>query len=296
MAAALSKKTEKKRALAHEGHVVQSRYFFFETRPQSKAELAIVFGGHEKCAPDFEIKRNTYPYFVIEIPVHGRCKLNVEKREYELRKGVIGGFMPGMKHHYKSDPATPMEHIFIAFTGTRAKELFRTLGLDKNNVMPLSKPGEMLYLAETILKKGLQKNEWTQQLCASYLLALLLEQSADLSDSEVSSTLSKRTYQHCRKYIDENFSHIVGPGQVAKACDINVRYLSRLFKQFAKITPHEYIMRLKLNKAASLLLMSNLRVRDIAGQVGFEDPYHFSRNFKKFHGRSPRHYRDAHLK
>lgn len=288
-------KTEKKRALALEGHVQESRYFFFDTRPQSKAELAIVFGGHEKCATDFEIKRNTYPYYVIEIPISGRCFLGVDGREYTLEKGTIGGFMPGMEHHYKSEQADPMEHIFVVFTGRRAGELFRISGLDKTNVMPLSKPGEMVYLAEMILKKGLQKNEWTQQLCASYLQALLLEQSADQAVSETASTLSRKAYLRCRRYIDDNFSTCISPGHVAQACDVNVRYMARLFKNFGKVTPHDYIMRLKLNKAASLLLMSNMKVSDIAIQVGFEDPYHFSRNFKKFHGMSPQHYRNRHL-
>jgi len=54
-------------------------------------------------------------------------------------------------------------------------------------------------------------------------------------------------------------------------------------------------MRLKLNKAASLLLTSSRPVHEVAAQVGFEDPYHFSRNFKKFHGLSPRNYRLAHI-
>jgi transcriptional regulator GlxA family with amidase domain len=54
-------------------------------------------------------------------------------------------------------------------------------------------------------------------------------------------------------------------------------------------------MRLKLNLAATLLLTTSRPVHKIAEQVGFEDPYHFSRNFKKFHGFSPRNYRLAHI-
>ena len=284
-----------RRALALEGHVTDAQYYFFDTPPQSKTPLAIVFGGHEKCAPDFEIKRNTYPYYVIEFPLSGCCRLSVENREYELKKGMIGGFMPGMRHHYHSTSGNPMEHIFIVFTGIRARDLFRMTGLDTQNVMALPKPGEMLYLAETILKKGLEKSEWTQQLCIHYLQALLLELADRPGESTQTATLSHKTYQKCRKYIDNHFSLLIGPGEVADACDVNVRYMARLFKQFAKITPYEYLMLLKLNKAAGLLLMSNLTIAEVAGHVGFEDPYHFSRNFKKFHGRSPRHYRDTHL-
>ena len=135
---------EDKDPLALDAHVVESRYFFFHTSPNPNTELAIIFGGHEKCAPDFEIRRKTYPYFVIEIPLSGSCFFSVEDRNYELKRGTIGVLMPGMEHHYKSDPDNPMEHIFIIFDGTKAKELFHITGLDKKNVMTLAKPGEML--------------------------------------------------------------------------------------------------------------------------------------------------------
>ncbi len=71
--------------------------------------------------------------------------------------------------------------------------------------------------------------------------------------------------------------------------------MSRLFKQYQNITPWEHIMRLKLNKAATLLLTSDLPVKTIARSIGFEDQYHFSRNFKKFYGYSPQKYRKIHI-
>ncbi|RKY06254.1 MAG: hypothetical protein DRP56_07760 [Planctomycetota bacterium] len=103
------------------------------------------------------------------------------------------------------------------------------------------------------------------------------------------------TYLQCKRYIDDNFSKISSPQEVADQCGINPRYMSTLFKRHCHTPPHEYVMRLKLNKAANLLLASMLSVKEIAYQVGFDDPYHFSRSFKKFHGLSPKHYRYKHI-
>ena len=286
---------EKKTNLALEGHVSESKYFFFDTDPRQKQELAIIFGGFEKCAPDFEIKRKTYPYYVIEVATKGRCSLEIENKQYELKKGHLGGFAPGISHHYKCDKNNPMEHVFVAFTGLEASLLFKKSDLLKGNVVSLLKPSDILYLAESILKKGLEKTELSHQLCCVYLKALLLEQGSSLALSGRSDTLAMDSYRKCRKYIDENFSALFSPIEVAEACSINIRYMSRLFKKHGDITPHEYIMRLKLNKAGGLLLTTNLSVREVGYQIGFKDPYHFSRNFKNFHGVSPRHFRDAHL-
>lgn len=51
----------------------------------------------------------------------------------------------------------------------------------------------------------------------------------------------------------------------------------------------------KLNKAANLLLTTEDKVKEIADQVGFDDPCHFSKNFKQFHGLSPNLYPKAHM-
>ena len=247
---------EKTLNLALEGHVLKSTYFFFDTDPKALRKLAIVFGGFEKCASDFEIKRRTYPFYVLEIPLRGKCHLSINNQSYELKKGTFGGFIPGIEHHYKCDTLTPMEHIFIAFTGYQARELFEHCSLNHGAVINLSKTGETLYLAEAILKKGLEKTEYSHQLCCSCLRTLLLEQASQLAHPGQSASTSTETYRQCRRYIDEHFSTVFSPADVADAHGINVRYLARLFRRFGNITPHDYIMRLKLNEVITLTTLS----------------------------------------
>jgi AraC-like DNA-binding protein len=281
--------------LALEGQTSEAEYFFFDTCPEEKQNLSIMFGGFEKCAPAFEINRESFPYYVIEIPTKGRCSLEIEGNQYELKKGSLGGFSPGIPHHYKCDKNDPVEHIFIAFSGSEASDLFKQSSLSKNNVIPLKRPSYSLFLAESILNKGLEKTEFSHQLCCVYLKALFLEQSSGLVPSGHSDALAMNRYWKCRKYIDENYSSILSVAGVASTCSIDIRYMSRLFKKYADITPHKYIMQLKLSEAANLLLTTNLSVSEIGYLVGFEDPYHFSRNFKNLYSLSPLHYRKAHL-
>ena len=169
---------------------------------------------------------------------------------------------------------------------SRADDIMQKSGLSENGCIELARTGENLNLIETILKWGLEKTEFSQQICSSYLKALLLEQAA-IPQTDKTTPQALITYRKCRAYIDRSFSSIVTPSQAANACDVNIRYMSRLFKKYGSITPGQYVMRLKLNKSAGLLLTSKLTIADIACLVGFDDPYHFSRNFKAFHGVSP---------
>ena len=68
---------------------------------------------------------------------------------------------------------------------------------------------------------------------------------------------------------------------------LSVPHFSRIFKNQTGYSPMDYFIHLKVQKASSLLLLSKMTVREIAATVGYDDPYYFSRLFKKVVGSSP---------
>jgi AraC-like DNA-binding protein len=277
------------------GHVLDASYFYYETAPNYDKQLAIVCGGYEKCAPDFEINRSNYPYCFIKYTIKGEGSLTIKNKDYEIKPGVITGFGPGVPHHYIADSKNPMEHIFVTFVGKEAKHLLEKSLLSDKGIILLHNPTEVSDIIEKIFKIGSEKRQHSQLICCNYLriLCLLLGQNAEHVENDYS--LAMTTFLECKRYIDINFSMITSSAQAAEHCGINPRYMSALFKKCHLSPPHEYIMRLKMNKAANMLLASTLSIKEIAFKIGFEDQYHFSRNFKKFHKLSPRNYRDKHL-
>lgn len=289
------KKIKKKYTSGIPGHVLDAEYFYYDTAPHENQELAIVCGGYEKCAPDFDINRNKYPYFFVKYTLRGKGVLEINNQVLPLKPGVLTGFESGTPHHYRADAADPMEHIFITFIGGQAGRLFRKSDLGQRHYLETADRQGMLKICQKILATGLQKPPFSQELCCSYLRILLLEEASLLPRIGKNVSISMNTYRNCKGYIDSNFSSILSPYEVAEQCGINVRYMAALFKKHDRISPSHYIMRLKLNKAANLLLTTHLKIKDIAEQVGFYDPYHFSKNFKQFHGRSPNSYRLEHM-
>jgi AraC-like DNA-binding protein len=277
------------------GHVLGADYFYYETEPGYSKDLAIVCGGHEKCAPDYQLDRLSYPYHVIKYTIRGKGSFTIRSKTHQLKADVLSGFSPKDAHCYISDPANPMEHIFVIFVGTDTSQLFKRSTILAKGALDVANPGETLYLLRAIMKAGLEKAPYSQQICCSYLRALLLRQAAKTDESSAGFSLATETYQQCKKYIDDNFSGISSPADAADACAVNIRYMARLFMLHGKITPHDYILRLKLNKAATLLLTCGLSINELGYSLGFSDPYHFSRVFKRFHGLAPNFYRNLHL-
>ncbi len=97
--------------------------------------------------------------------------------------------------------------------------------------------------------------------------------------------------QKVRLYIDRNLKEDLSLETVSNKFFISKFQLSRNFKKVFSINYQEYIINTKMEKAAQLLLTSEMRLYEICDQVGFDEPSYFSNVFKKHFGCSPRRFR-----
>jgi two-component system response regulator YesN len=95
-----------------------------------------------------------------------------------------------------------------------------------------------------------------------------------------------------RNYVEENFSYELTLSFLAEMFHMNETYLSGLFKQRVGMTFSDYVTKLRLNKAELLLKEEELKLTDIAMLVGYSSSSYFSTAFKKFHGKSPKEFRE----
>jgi AraC-like DNA-binding protein len=79
-------------------------------------------------------------------------------------------------------------------------------------------------------------------------------------------------------------------GVLAKKCDISVRQLERVIRKQHGISLHEWLDHQRQKRIEWLIARRKL-MKVISIEVGYKDPSHFSRSFKKFHGSTPTSYR-----
>ena len=96
-----------------------------------------------------------------------------------------------------------------------------------------------------------------------------------------------------REFIEKNQDRDVSLQEVAKAVNTSTFYFCKLFKKATGLTFTDYLSRVRIERAKNLLLNPNLRVSEIAYEVGFQSLTHFNRMFRKLTGQSPSAYREA---
>ncbi len=95
-----------------------------------------------------------------------------------------------------------------------------------------------------------------------------------------------------KQYIEAHYTEELSLGQVAAAVHMSLFYFCKVFKKATGINFTEFVSRTRTEKAKNLLLNPNLRVSEIAYEVGFQSLTHFNRIFKKVVGQSPTEYRE----
>lgn len=93
-------------------------------------------------------------------------------------------------------------------------------------------------------------------------------------------------------YMNKNLDKMLTLQQMAAAVNLSQSHFSFLFKSSTGFPPIEYFNHLKVQKACQYLLFTSLRIKEVAMQLGMEDPYYFSRMFTKVMGVSPAQYRE----
>ena len=94
-----------------------------------------------------------------------------------------------------------------------------------------------------------------------------------------------------KEFIRQHQTEDISLGQVAKAVNTSTFYFCKMFKKITGINFTDYVSRVRVENAKNLLLNPNLRISEIAYEVGFQSLTHFNRVFKKISGQSPTAYR-----
>ena len=94
-----------------------------------------------------------------------------------------------------------------------------------------------------------------------------------------------------KAYIHEHHTENVRLGDIAKAVNSSPFYFCKMFKKATGLNFTDYLSRIRIERAKNLLLNPNLRVSEIAFEVGFQSLTHFNRVFKNAVGQSPTRYR-----
>ncbi len=135
---------------------------------------------------------------------------------------------------------------------------------------------------------------YVESLAATLAIHLLRNYSATAQNvREFSGGLSGAKLRRAIDYIDANLDQDLSLPNIAEKVGMSPYYFSRALKKSTGFTPHAYVVRQRVERAKQLLVKTRMPIIDIALAVGFVNHSHFSTQFGKLVGSTPKSYREA---
>lgn len=100
--------------------------------------------------------------------------------------------------------------------------------------------------------------------------------------------LSKLKLQRVIDYIQTHLDQDLSLKELAAIAQMSAHYFAQLFKQSTGVTPHQYVIHCRIERAKELLRHQKLAIAEVAKIVGFVDQSHFHRHFKRLVGVTPK--------
>jgi YesN/AraC family two-component response regulator len=136
-----------------------------------------------------------------------------------------------------------------------------------------------------------------EQLLSSIAVALATHTAQKNKPVDQASPAEKASAPYRLKptiaYINEHLHHEINLEVLAGAIGMNSSYFSRFFRQEIGLSPYQYIIQQRIEKAKVLLLQRNILINDVALQCGFSSHSQLNQHFRRLLGITPKEYRDS---
>ena len=184
------------------------------------------------------------------------------------------------------------EVFWIHFTGSDVKNIlaYHGISLDEHVFYCGVLPDYKVLFRKIIQELQLCRYGYEDYIASLFNDILLLVDRQQHEQKKATGNVQEQI-ERAAAYFNENYNTKISIDDYAESLHISTNWFIHNFKQYAGMSPAQYILSLRMVNAQSLLERTTYNIKEISEIVGYENPLYFSRVFKKEIGKSPAQYR-----
>lgn len=272
------------------GCTEKSTVFFYTSGETAKqAFFYPLCAGHYFCTKEYVVRRNNYNSFLLIYVKKGEGYLKTGHKKYTFRKEdvvLINCYKP---HIYGTTKDS--EILWFHFDGSTSREYVQMIF---NNAGPVCSVRDLITFEKDLnrillmISGGSAIND---ALCSYYIVKILTDLvlcSSKTLKEENTHSISETVIS----YINDNIREPLSLEDLAGRVGLSPFYFTRLFKKETGHTPHEYIIKSRINIAKFYLKSTAYSIKEICFNSGFSSESSFCTTFRKVCGMTPSEYRE----
>lgn len=229
----------------------------------------------------------------------GSCTYYINQQSYPVKKGDIIICNPGVSHGRTLAPGEETSEFHVGFNNIWIKHLPKNhlIPEDTSPIIQLEKYESDFFKCYNEIVLQQEKNEPGFDLLLKALvmkmIVVLLKETYFKENPEHAKWFSFEAYDKTTivntivEYMNENYMRQVSLDKISRNMYLSPVYISKIFKEETGESPINYLIKVRLSKAKEILETGKHSIKAVAKSVGYEDPYYFSKLFKKYYGFPP---------
>ncbi|MGN0331007.1 MAG: AraC family transcriptional regulator [Kineothrix sp.] len=268
------------------------RAYKLEFAGEKSGSLYVNCCGCSKTEPLHSFGPALKPHYLIHYIMNGKGRFAIGDKSYPLEAGYGFLITPEELAFYQADEKEPWTYVWVGFSGTKAEEYVKAIGLSIAHPVFRSSRSEELYQAVRDMMEhntfGVA-NDLRRNGQLSLFLSVIAEGMAvsDKKEGDRANTYVRKAVE----FIQGNYCNPIKVTDIADYVCINRSYLYTLFQNSLGMSPQQFLMTFRITKAAELLQLTSLPIEGIAVSCGYQDPLVFTKAFRQMKKMSPSAYR-----
>lgn len=264
-------------------------YFFSPSQIAKKLHFYPVSAGHFFCVKGYHLIRSSYDSLLITHIIRGSFTYVKDGRHITAYTGDTVILDCYREHEYYTDDS--FESVWIHFSGSNCLNLYNEIERTSGNTIHCRDPHLMEGLLFRIFDAISGQQTMTEATLSLELYRILTELLTPDTPSEKQVGRYDTLIQQVKDYVSAHLGDSLSVKELADRVYMSTTHFSRIFRQTTGLSPYEYIMISRLNRAKELLHQTDMSISQIAYASGFNSESNFIHAFSQNTGITPNKFR-----
>lgn len=259
--------------------------------------VTVLFCGEGQPIGKHRIGPTAHDHVLLHTIVAGRGWFESDGKRYTCSAGDTFVILPGCQISYEADAVHPWQYVWAAFSSRENERLLSAIGVTDECCVIRGEPDIRLLEAYRLLQEALQESAYPQlaNLQAAGQMQLLLHRlglanTGRLKPEVPGPSSMERQISRAISWFQLQYAQPLSINHIARSLGYHRTHLSKMFRVVTGLSPIQYLLRIRMERAAQLLQEGELSVKQVASFVGYNDALYFSKQFRKWSGQSPSEY------